>query len=62
VIARGSMQNNVFVPKSVMILSAEQWQRMQEMGARRRGPDGGTSSGQPNAPAPQPPALNQPQQ
>jgi len=62
VIARGSMQNNVFVPTSVMILSAEQWQRMQEMGARRRGPDGGTSSGQANAPAPQPPALNQPQQ
>ena len=62
VIARGSMQNNVFVPKSVMILSAEQWQRMQEMGARRRGPDGGTSSGQPNAPAPQPPTLNQPPQ
>jgi len=60
VIARGAMQNNVFVPKNVMILSAEQWQRMQEMGARRR--NGEASGGQrPNSPNPQPPTMNQPQ-
>lgn len=62
VIVRGSMQNNVFVPKNVMILSAEQWQRMQEMGARRRGGEGGAENGQMNASAPQPPKQNPPQQ
>ena len=61
VVARGTMLNNVFVPKNVMILSAEQWQRMQEMGARRRSSEGAAPNGQPNAPAPQPPAMNQPQ-
>ena len=59
--ARGAMQNNVFVPKNVMILSAEQWQRMQEMNARRRNGEGGPASPQPNATAPQPPNMNQPQ-
>lgn len=29
---RGAMQNNVFVPKSVMVIGPEQWKRMQEMG------------------------------
>jgi len=47
-------------PKNVMILSAEQWQRMQEMGARRRD-EGGAANGEPNASAPQPPMQNQPQ-
>jgi hypothetical protein len=61
VFARGAVQNNVFVPKNVMILSAEQWQRMQQMGARRRNGEGGPASPQPNAPAPQPPNMNQPQ-
>jgi hypothetical protein len=36
-VARGSMQNNVFTPKNVMILSPEQWQRMQEFAGRPRG-------------------------
>jgi Domain of unknown function (DUF5666) len=61
VMARGAILNSVFVPKNVLVLSAEQWQRMQE-GARRRGADGGSSNGQPGAPSPQPPASNQPQQ
>jgi hypothetical protein len=26
------MQNNSFVPKSVMVIGPEQWKRMQEMG------------------------------
>ena len=34
-IARGALQNNAFVPKNVMVLTAEQWQRMQEMGMER---------------------------
>jgi Domain of unknown function (DUF5666) len=31
VMARGALQNNVFVPKGVMVMNAEQWQRMQQM-------------------------------
>ncbi len=30
VVVRGALQNNVFVPKAVMVLSPEQWQRMQQ--------------------------------
>jgi uncharacterized protein DUF5666 len=29
---RGGVQNNAFVPKMVMVIGAEQWKRMQEMG------------------------------
>jgi hypothetical protein len=29
--ARGGVQNNVFVPKMVVVIDAEQWKRMQEM-------------------------------
>jgi len=32
VYVRGAMQNNVFVPKSVMVIGQEQWKRMQETG------------------------------
>jgi Domain of unknown function (DUF5666) len=35
--ARGAVQNNVFVPKGVMVMNAEQWKRMQEM-AGQNGP------------------------
>jgi Domain of unknown function (DUF5666) len=31
VIARGAMEKDVFVPKEVMVMNAEQWKRMQEM-------------------------------
>jgi len=31
VMARGAVQNNVFVPKGVMVMTPEQWKRMQEM-------------------------------
>jgi hypothetical protein len=46
VFARGGLENNVFVPKVVMIVGAEQWKRMQEWGAqgggqRRRGGNAG---------------------
>jgi hypothetical protein len=41
VVVRGGVQNNTFVPKNVMVLSAEQWKRMQEMGLMiRNGSDG----------------------
>jgi hypothetical protein len=49
--ARGAVQNDVFVPKSVMVIGPEQWKRMQEMGGQPggqrqpRGASSGTSSG-----------------
>jgi preprotein translocase subunit YajC len=33
IMVRGGMVNNAFQPKSVMVISPEQWKRMQEMGA-----------------------------
>ena len=33
IVVRGGMVNNAFQPKSVMVISPEQWKRMQEMGA-----------------------------
>jgi hypothetical protein len=36
-IAHGALQNNVFVPKFVMVIGPEQWKRMQEMGGMRPG-------------------------
>jgi hypothetical protein len=47
VVIRGAPQNNVFVPKNVMVLSPEQWQRMQQMAGVRGGPAGNAP---PNAP------------
>lgn len=32
--ARGAVQNDVFVPKGVMVINAEQWKRMQEFAAQ----------------------------
>lgn len=40
VVIRGAPQNNVFVPKNVMVLSPEQWERMQQMAGGERGPAG----------------------
>jgi hypothetical protein len=42
VFAHGSMQNNVFVPKNVMVVDQEQWKRMQDMAGA--GPQGGQKS------------------
>ena len=42
-VAHGAVQNNVFVPKGVMILSAEQWQRMQEFMSQGNGSKSGAS-------------------
>ncbi len=52
VVIRGASQNNVFVPKNVMVLSAEQWERMQQMVSGRGVPSGGAPA---NAPANNPP-------
>jgi Domain of unknown function (DUF5666) len=48
--ARGGLENNVFVPKMVMVIGAEQWKRMQEMGGgpaggQRRPPPGASGAG-----------------
>jgi preprotein translocase subunit YajC len=51
-IARGGVQNNIFVPKNLFVLTAEQWQRMQEMGMEN-GVRTGASA--PNTPKPNPP-------
>ena len=52
VVVRGGVQNNTFVPKNVMVLSAEQWKRMQEMGMIRSGSGG---AGPPVTPKDKPP-------
>lgn len=64
VFARGAVENNVFVPKTVVVVGPEQWKRMQEFGQQARGEGGGGrrrqqggqsqegSSGAADAPAP----------
>jgi hypothetical protein len=54
VVVRGAVQNNTFVPKNVMVLSPEQWKRMQEMGMSRNGPTGNTPPAAPKENPPQP--------
>jgi len=54
VFARGGLENNVFVPKTVVIIGPEQWKRMQEWsgqggGQRRPGAGGGGSGSAPVA-------------
>jgi hypothetical protein len=44
-LARGALQQNVFVPKFVMVIGPEQWKRMQEMGGMRPGAQGGSGAG-----------------
>src|SRR6202047_5249383 len=44
-LARGALQDNVFVPKFVMVIAPEQWKRMQEMGGMRPGAPGGSRAG-----------------
>jgi hypothetical protein len=73
--ARGAVQNDVFVPKSVMIVPEAQWKRMQEWsqgaggGQRRRGSaaaagsgqsDAGSAPSEPGAPGTPPPASSTP--
>jgi hypothetical protein len=52
VIARGAVENNVFVPKNLTVVSPEQWKRMQEMmaGAGPGAPSAPNAPAAPNAP------------
>jgi len=58
-LARGAVENDVFVPKMVVVIGPEQWKRMQEMGAQAGG-EGGRLHRQQAAPgganSPAPPA------
>jgi hypothetical protein len=76
VFARGAVENNVFVPKNVVVIGPEQWKRMQEFGqqagvggGRRRQQGGQSQEGSsgaadtpvpPNAAPPTPPSPNPP--
>ena len=50
VFARGAVANDVFVPKNLMLIPPEQWQRMQEM-MNEGGGKRGTTPQNPPAPA-----------
>jgi Domain of unknown function (DUF5666) len=53
VVARGAAQNDVFVPKNVMVMSPEQWQRMQQMMSQGNGNAEKPASQEATAPKPQ---------
>jgi hypothetical protein len=57
VFARGGLENNVFVPKMVMVVSPEQWKRMQEWTGQAEGQRRPPSppAGAPDAPSQKPP-------
>jgi hypothetical protein len=53
VVIRGAVQNNAFVPKNVMLLTPEQWERLEEMRKMNgMGPAGNAPAGGKPAPAP----------
>jgi hypothetical protein len=52
VVAHGAVQNNVFVPKGVMVMGPEQWQRMQDFMSQANGPTAKPAT--PATPAPKP--------
>jgi uncharacterized protein DUF5666 len=72
IFARGAVENNVFVPKNVMVIGPEQWKRMQEFGQQagvgggrrqqggqsQEGSSGAVDAPAPNAAPPTPPAPN----
>jgi Domain of unknown function (DUF5666) len=53
--ARGAIENNEFVPKGVMIISPEQWQRMQQMGIMMREGQGTPQNSSPSEQQPSKP-------
>ena len=55
--ARGSLENRVFVPKTVVVIGPEQWKRLQDMGAEARGEGGRPRRQQGTASAPPAPAI-----
>jgi hypothetical protein len=52
VVAHGAVQNNVFVPKGVMVMGPEQWQRMQDFMSQANGSPGKPANS--TTPAPKP--------
>jgi Domain of unknown function (DUF5666) len=60
VIARGAVENNVFVPKNLTVLSPEQWKRIEEMMAGA-GPGASSAPHAPAAPAAPPNPQNPPE-
>jgi Domain of unknown function (DUF5666) len=54
VMAHGAAQGDNFVPKGVMVMNAEQWQRMQERGSQGQGNAAGSGASQTPAPPPKP--------
>jgi hypothetical protein len=54
VIVRGGLQNSAFVPKAVILLSAEQWERMQQFAQGRAGQAGNGSTNAPAGNSPHP--------
>jgi hypothetical protein len=52
IVVRGGFENNVFTPKAVILLSSEQWERMQQFAQGRTGQVGSAPA---NAPAGNPP-------
>jgi preprotein translocase subunit YajC len=53
IVVRGGVQNNMFIPKNVIVLSEEQWKRLQEMGMMTgNGTAGIAPAGSPPANAP----------
>jgi Domain of unknown function (DUF5666) len=61
IFARGAVANDVFVPKSVMVIPPEQWKRMQEMTNEGGGKRGAAPQNPPAPPAP-PAAPTPPEQ
>ncbi len=57
IFARGAVANGVFVPKSVMVIPPEQWQRMQEMMNEGGGKRGAAPQNPPAPPAPTTPST-----
>jgi hypothetical protein len=55
ILARGAATNDIFVPKSVNLISPEQWKRMEEMNAGGRQGGAPTPNGQPPASEQKPP-------
>lgn len=53
IMARGAVQSDAFVPKGLMVMNAEQWQRMQEM-MSSQSPGNAAKPSNPEATAPKP--------
>jgi preprotein translocase subunit YajC len=53
IVVRGGLQNNAFVPKAVIVLSAEQWERMQQFAQGRAGQSGNAAAKAPAGNSPQ---------